>query len=94
MPKTALNACVAAILAADVAGYSQLNRRGLGAYARPAVGAVHIAARVSALAEPGQVLVSGIVRDLVAGSGLKFSHRGTSVVKGIQDEIRLYSVEV
>jgi class 3 adenylate cyclase len=56
--------------------------------------AVHIAARVSALAEPGQVLVSGTVRDLVAGSGLKFSHRGTSAVKGIQDDVRLYSVDL
>jgi class 3 adenylate cyclase/alpha-beta hydrolase superfamily lysophospholipase len=55
--------------------------------------AVHIASRVSALAQSGEVLVSGTVRDLVAGSGLRFTDRGARSVKGIADEIRLFSVE-
>ena len=38
--------------------------------------AVHIGARVSALAGPGEVLVSSTVKDLVAGSGITFAARG------------------
>jgi class 3 adenylate cyclase len=45
--------------------------------------AVHIAARVAALAEPGQILVSSTVRDLVAGSGLRFDDCGLHEVKGL-----------
>lgn len=48
--------------------------------------------RVSALAEGGQVLVSSTVRDLVAGSGLRFVDRGAASLKGLDDEIRLYAV--
>jgi class 3 adenylate cyclase len=55
--------------------------------------AVHIAARVAALAEPGELLVSGTVRDLVAGSGLRFQYRGTRRLKGITEEVRLFSLE-
>jgi class 3 adenylate cyclase len=53
--------------------------------------AVHIAARVGALAAPGEVLVSSTVKDLVAGSGLRFVDRGTQRLKGISDEWRLFA---
>jgi class 3 adenylate cyclase len=52
--------------------------------------AVHIAARVSALAGPGEVQVSGTVRDLVAGSGIEFEDQGTQVLKGVPGEWRLF----
>jgi class 3 adenylate cyclase/pimeloyl-ACP methyl ester carboxylesterase len=55
--------------------------------------AVHIGARVAALADSGEVLVSSTVRDLVAGSGIIFRDRGTATLKGITDEWRLYAVE-
>jgi class 3 adenylate cyclase len=48
--------------------------------------AVHIAARVSALAGPDEVLVSRTVRDLVAGSGIQFADRGRHTLKGVPDE--------
>jgi pimeloyl-ACP methyl ester carboxylesterase len=48
--------------------------------------AVHIAARVSGLAEADEVLVSRTVRDLVAGSGIAFEDRGRHVLKGVPDE--------
>jgi class 3 adenylate cyclase len=54
--------------------------------------AVNIGARVAARAEPGEVLVSGTVRDLVAGSGLEFEDRGTVPLKGIPGEWRLFAV--
>jgi pimeloyl-ACP methyl ester carboxylesterase/class 3 adenylate cyclase len=56
--------------------------------------AVHIGARVAALAEPGEVLVSSTVKDLVAGSGIGFRERGTFSLKGLPGDWRLYSVEV
>jgi class 3 adenylate cyclase len=52
--------------------------------------AVHIGARVAGLANPGEVLVSQTVRDLVAGSGLAFEDRGTHRLKGVPDEWRLF----
>ena len=55
--------------------------------------AVHIAARVGALAEAGDVLVSGTVKDLVAGSGIAFSERGEHVLKGVPDVWRLFAVD-
>jgi class 3 adenylate cyclase len=55
--------------------------------------AVHIAARVAATAEPGEVLVSSTVKDLVAGSPLRFADRGTHRLKGLPDEWRLYAVQ-
>ncbi len=55
--------------------------------------AVHIGARVSELAGPGEVLVSSTVKDLVVGSGLNFSDLGTHCLKGIQDEWHLFRVE-
>ncbi|HEV3227844.1 MAG TPA: adenylate/guanylate cyclase domain-containing protein [Solirubrobacteraceae bacterium] len=54
--------------------------------------AVHIAARVSALAGSGEVLVSRTVKDLVVGSGIEFSDRGTHALKGITDAWQLYAV--
>ena len=53
---------------------------------------VHIAARVAALAQPGEVLVSSTVKDLVVGSGIAFEDRGTHQLKGVPDEWRLLSV--
>jgi pimeloyl-ACP methyl ester carboxylesterase len=53
--------------------------------------AVHIAARVGALATPGEVLASGTVKDLVAGSGIRFLDRGASRFKGVDDEWRLFA---
>jgi class 3 adenylate cyclase len=55
--------------------------------------AVHIGARVAKEAQPGEVLVSSTVRDLVAGSGLRFRERGSVELKGVPDEWRLYAVE-
>jgi class 3 adenylate cyclase len=52
--------------------------------------AVHIGARVAALAPPGEVLVSQTVRDLVAGSGLVLEDRGTHALKGVPNEWRLF----
>jgi class 3 adenylate cyclase len=54
--------------------------------------AVHIGARVSALADPAQVLVSSTVKDLVAGSGLTFEERGEHELKGVPDRWHLYRV--
>jgi pimeloyl-ACP methyl ester carboxylesterase len=54
--------------------------------------AVHVGARIGALAAPGEVLVSGTVRDLVAGSGLAFTDRGTKSLRGVPDEWRLFAV--
>jgi class 3 adenylate cyclase len=53
--------------------------------------AVHIAARVGALADAGEVLVSSTVKDLVAGSGMRFVDRGTRHLKGISDEWRVFA---
>jgi class 3 adenylate cyclase len=55
--------------------------------------AVHIGARVSAIAAPGEVLVSGTVRDLVVGSGIAFADRGTCELRGVPGEWRLFAVE-
>ena len=55
--------------------------------------AVHIAARVGARADPGQVLVSRTVADLVAGSGVVFEDRGEHDLKGVPGTWRLYAVE-
>jgi pimeloyl-ACP methyl ester carboxylesterase len=55
--------------------------------------AVHIGARVAALASAGEVLVSSTVKDLVAGSGLRFNDLGVRSLKGVQDQWRLFAVE-
>jgi class 3 adenylate cyclase len=54
--------------------------------------AVHTGARVASLAAAGEVLVSGTVKDLVAGSGLTFDDRGVHTLKGLPGEWRLYAV--
>jgi len=54
--------------------------------------AVHIGARVAALAGPSEVLVSSTVKDLVAGSGLVFEDRGEHRLKGLPDSWHLYAV--
>jgi pimeloyl-ACP methyl ester carboxylesterase len=54
--------------------------------------AVHIGARVAALAGPGEVLVSSTVRDLVAGSGIEFEDRGLHELKGLDEPRRLFAV--
>jgi class 3 adenylate cyclase/pimeloyl-ACP methyl ester carboxylesterase len=55
--------------------------------------AVHIAARVGALATSGEVLVSGTVKDLVVGSGIKFADRGEHELKGVPGSWKLFAVE-
>ncbi len=54
--------------------------------------AVHTGARVAAQAAPSEVLVSGTVRDLVAGSGIQFEDRGIRALKGVPGEWRLFAV--
>ncbi len=54
--------------------------------------AVHIGARVGALAGPGEVLVSRTVADLVVGSGIKLADRGEHRLKGVPGRWRLFSV--
>jgi pimeloyl-ACP methyl ester carboxylesterase len=58
-------------------GEVELLEQGIGGIA------VHLGARVAALAEPGEVLVTTTVRDLVAGSGIEFVERGTHELKGV-----------
>ena len=53
---------------------------------------VAVGARIAAFAQPGEVLVSGTVKDLVAGSGLEFEDRGVHELKGVPGEWRLYAV--
>ena len=53
--------------------------------------AVNIGARVGALADAGEVLVSQTVKDLVVGSGIDFEERGTHTLKGVPGEWRLYA---
>ena len=55
--------------------------------------AVHIGARVASLAGAGEVLVSSTVKDLVAGSGLRFGDRGSRSLKGVPGEWRIFAVE-
>lgn len=54
--------------------------------------AVHIGARVASIAQPGEVLVSRTVRDLVAGSGIELDDRGQHTLKGVAGEWQLYAV--
>jgi class 3 adenylate cyclase len=55
--------------------------------------AVHIGARVASLAGAGEVLVSRTVKDLVAGSGLRFADRGSQTLKGVPGDWQIYAVE-
>jgi class 3 adenylate cyclase/pimeloyl-ACP methyl ester carboxylesterase len=54
--------------------------------------AVHIGARVAALAGPGEVLVTSTVRDLVAGSGIEFGERGRHELRGVPGEWQVLAV--
>jgi class 3 adenylate cyclase len=54
--------------------------------------AVNVAARIAALAEPSEILVSQTVKDLVAGSGLRFHEHGSRQLKGIEGAWHLYAV--
>ena len=54
---------------------------------------VHIGARVAALAKPGEVLVSGTIKEAVAGSDIKFEDSGTHELKGIPGEWRLFKID-
>lgn len=54
--------------------------------------AVSIGARIASLAQPGEVMVSSTVKDLVAGSGLRFEDRGEHVLKGIPEPWRLFAL--
>lgn len=55
--------------------------------------AVHTGARVASLAGPGDILVTSTVRDLVAGSGLRFEQRGTHKLKGVPGEWNILAVD-
>ena len=54
--------------------------------------AVHVAARISAMAGAGEVLVSRTVKDLVAGAGFEFESRGVHALKGVPEEWEIYAV--
>jgi len=54
--------------------------------------AVHLAARIMALAQPGEVLVSGVTRDLLAGSELRFESRGRHALKGLEGEREVFAL--
>jgi class 3 adenylate cyclase len=54
--------------------------------------AVHVGARIAALAGPGEVLVSSTVKDLVSGSELEFADHGVHELKGVPAEWRLYTL--
>jgi class 3 adenylate cyclase len=55
--------------------------------------AVHVAARIIALAGPSEILVSQTVRDLAAGSGIHFAARGKQKLRGVEGEYDLFAVE-
>lgn len=55
--------------------------------------AVHVAARVAALASPGHILVSGMVKDLVAGSGIEFDDGSEHELKGVPGSWKLFAVK-
>ena len=55
--------------------------------------AVHIGARVAARANPGEILLSGTVKDLIAGSKVECSDRGSHVLKGVSGRWRLFAVK-
>jgi class 3 adenylate cyclase len=54
--------------------------------------AVHLAARIAALARPGELLVSSTINDLVAGAGIPFEDRGLHTLKGIHEPRRLFGI--
>jgi class 3 adenylate cyclase len=56
--------------------------------------AAHVAARIAAIAQPCETVVSGTVRDIVAGSGLMLEDRGLHRLRGVPDEVRLYAMRL
>lgn len=54
--------------------------------------AVHIGARIASLSEPGEVLVSRTVKELVLGAGLTFAPRGTHALKGVPGDWELFAL--
>jgi class 3 adenylate cyclase len=54
--------------------------------------AVHVASRIMAMAAPGEVLISSVTRDLLAGSGLQFESRGRHALKGIDEEREIFAL--
>jgi DNA-binding SARP family transcriptional activator/pimeloyl-ACP methyl ester carboxylesterase len=56
--------------------------------------AVHIGARIAAAARPGEVLVSSIVKDIVAGAGIGFAERGEQELAGVSGSWRLFSASL
>jgi class 3 adenylate cyclase len=54
--------------------------------------AVHTGARIGATAGPGEVIVSGVLRDLVPGSGIEFTDQGSHQLKGIPEDVHTYAV--
>jgi predicted ATPase/class 3 adenylate cyclase len=56
--------------------------------------ALHIGARVVRAAEPGEVMVSGTVKELASGAGLRFDDRGVHSLRGVPGEWRLYAAEI
>lgn len=59
---------------------------------KPAGIAVHVGARAVSAAGPGEVLVSGTVRDLVAGSDVELVDRGVHKLKGVPGPVQIYAV--
>jgi len=55
--------------------------------------AIHVTARIVALAGPSEILVSHTLRDLAAGSGIRFTARGSHKLKGVDGEYTLFAVE-
>jgi class 3 adenylate cyclase len=55
---------------------------------------IHIGSRVTGIADPGEVVVSSTVRDLVAGSGITFTDRGTHILRGLPGEWRLFTPDI
>lgn len=55
--------------------------------------AVHIASHVMHEAQPGEVLASSTVKELVVGSGLRYADRGPHARRGVRDEWRLFALQ-
>ncbi len=55
--------------------------------------AVHLAARVCAQAQPGQIMVADVVQQLAAGKGFHFAEQGEAELKGFAKPVRLHEVK-
>jgi len=87
-------AIIEAVRRLDIEVRASVHTGEIGTAAGKASGiAVNVAARIVALAEPSEILVSQTVKDLVAGSGLRFQTRGSHVLKGVEGEWHLYAVD-